>query len=373
MYVPLPDTLMQTKQQANRTILELLWRSFYLISVLILFYIFVSYIVVTINPTTLFIDEQLFNSSYIRILLGIGLLLGFNGWFILKLLKRINYRSPWHMERSEKILTLSSAVILGYIYGGSLPLPSVISFLIFAGLTIGFVYMIPQLPSFYSYYKMSDLKYFLTIPLTKIIRTSLNRYIYHIQTTEDEKQEAFVITKKQIRIFLFICVSLVLIIVVGIIMMMIAFKYLTGKAYQENLLRQKFIITSIEPQQIIPAANVVIKGYNFGLRVDKTYKLMSESGSITEIVSWENERIEFVVPLYMPLGKNHIWIVRSVDELDLRKGITKSNKLPVYAYSRFAILPDADDTKQERIIKKIRKYLYFHVPALHPYLFVSYE
>lgn len=364
---------MQTEQHAPRTVLELLWRSFYLISLLILLYIFISHLVATVNPGTLFIDRQLFNSSYIRVLLGIGLLMGFNGWFILKSLKRMNYHSPWKLGQSEKIFTLSSAVILGYIYGGSLRFPSVISFAMFIGLSIGFVYLIPQLLNFYSYFTIHDFRYFIkTIPLTLHSFTALYRYIQYTHKA-NEKQYAFVITKKQIRIFLIICLSLVLIIVAGIIMTFITFKYLSGKAYRENLLSKTFYITAIKPPETTPARTVHLYGYNFAVKTDETYKVLSDDGLVLEIVSWDRDHIEFILPLTITNGTHEIWIVRPKDALYKKQGLVKSNRVPLKVHSRFALLPDADDTKLERGWKRIKEYLFIHYPVLTPALFYGYE
>src|SRR3990167_5915995 len=151
---------MQITNSKSNYIREILWRSYYVFSVSFLIYIFLSYLITAVTPTTLFIDRQIFSPNYIRIVLGLAFFLAMSGWNILKSLNSINFQSPWTLNRMEKIITISSAILLAYIFGGSLQIPSVLAFIAFIAFLIGFIYLIPQLLNFYSHFTINDLAYF---------------------------------------------------------------------------------------------------------------------------------------------------------------------------------------------------------------------
>ncbi|KKQ38828.1 MAG: hypothetical protein US54_C0002G0016 [Candidatus Roizmanbacteria bacterium GW2011_GWA2_37_7] len=349
---------MQTKHHITVVFLDLLWRSLYIISSIIFLYFFISYLLITVNPTTLFIDVQIFTPKYLRYILGVAFLLAALGWWILKLLHKIKFQSPWHLNRMEKILTISSAVILGYIYGGSLETHSVLAFVMFIAFSIIFTYLIPQLINFYSYLKISDLKYFLIVlPLTNKFIGLLQRYISVSKENINEHQYTFVITKKQIRILALMGISIIFIVFLTLMIITVVYKYTSGQIIRENKLRKTFYISSVEPENTTPGRTAKLIGYNFGFKTDKNYRVLTDDGIILEIVTWDKDFIEFIIPLSLQTGEHKIWIVRPTDELHREQGFKKSNQISLKIHSRFALLPDVGDSDIERGVKKIKRYL----------------
>jgi len=361
---------MQKNNSTIDNIREILWRSFYVLSVSVLIYIFLSYFITAITPTTLFIDRQIFSPNYIRIILGLAFFLAMSGWNILKSLNSINYQSPWKLGRMEKIITISSAVLLAYIFGGSLQIPSVFAFVAFIVFFMGFIYLIPQLLNFYSHFTINDLTYFykFIFRLITALASSLKR-MYFIKKESDNKKYSIVITKEQINLLKLIVTSSLIIIFISVIIVLTISKYVTGQTIRENKFRKLFYISSVEPEHTTPGRTAKLIGYNFGFKTDTNYQVLTDDGIVLEIVTWDKDFIDFLIPLSLPMGNHKIWIVRPTDELHRNQGFRKSNKISLKIHSRFSLLPDVGDSKFDRGVKKIKKYLINTYPKLSPWIF----
>lgn len=365
---------MQLKHATSIYIREILWRSFYIVSFLLFIYIFISYLIITVNPASLFIDPQIFAPNYLRIILGLAFFLAIQGWQFLKSLNKIEYQSPWQLSRTDKILTICSAVILSYIFGGSLSIPSIFAFLIFTFLLIGSIFLIPQLLNFYLYMTFRDLTYFLYLFFQlKAIFISAWKKIYSVHKSSHEEEYSFIITKKQIKILTSLGISLLIITFMVIVIAVSISKYATGQTIRENQLRKTFHISSIEPEHTTPGRTAKLIGYNFNIKSDFKYNVLSDDGIVLEIVSWDKDLIEFVIPLSFSEGVHKIWIVRPTDELHREQGYKKSNKISLEVHSRFALLPDVGDSKFDRGVKKIKKLLIDTYPQLSPLIFSVYK
>ena len=365
---------MQITNSKSNYIREILWRSYYVFSVSFLIYIFLSYLITAVTPTTLFIDRQIFSPNYIRIVLGLAFFLAMSGWNILKSLNSINFQSPWTLNRMEKIITISSAILLAYIFGGSLQIPSVLAFIAFIAFLIGFIYLIPQLLNFYSHFTINDLAYFhkFIFHLITALASSLKR-IHSIKKESNNKKYSIVITKEQINLLKLMGTSSLIIIFISVIIIVTISKYVTGQTIRENKLRKLFYITSIAPEHTTPGRTAKLIGYNFGFKTDTNYQVLTDDGIVLEIVTWDKDFIEFLIPLSLPMGNHKIWIVRPTDELHREQGYKKSNKISLEVHSRFALLPDVDDSKFDRGVKKIKKLLIDTYPQFSPLIFSVYK
>jgi len=163
--------------------------------------------------------------------------------------------------------------------------------------------------------------------------------------------------------------SSLIIIFISVIIIVTISKYVTGQTIRENKLRKLFYISSIEPEHTTPGRTARLIGYNFGFKTDTNYQVLTDDGIVLEIVTWDKDFIDFLIPLSLPMGNHKIWIVRPTDELHRNQGFRKSNKISLKIHSRFSLLPDVGDSKFDRGVKKIKKYLINTYPKLSPWIF----
>jgi len=365
---------MEPKNSLYNNVRELLWLGYYLTSVSLLLYIFLSYFISALTPDSLFIDQQILSPNTIRILLGLAFFLAMSGWNILKTLHKIDYESPLGLNKLEKILTICCAVLLGYVFGGSLQITSAFSFLFFISFTVGFAYLLPQLLNFYSYLNIHHVTFIFHLLIRFITNIlSFNKKGKSIRVELVEEPIAVVITKKQLKTLSSIFMSLLLISVAAIILFISITKYTSGQTIRENKLRKLFYITAISPEHTTPGRTAKLVGYNFGIKTDTNYQVLTSDGIVLEIVTWDKDFIEFFIPLSLPMGNHKIWIVRPTDELHRDQGFRKSNKISLEVHSRFSLLPDVDDSKFDRGVKKIKKFLIDTYPQLSPWIFSVYK
>ena len=141
--------------------------------------------------------------------------------------------------------------------------------------------------------------------------------------------------------------------------------YIQGDAYQNNLRRKQLFITKINPQKALNAHKVELEGYHFGWKTgdDSRYNVMTSDGPIKLIEEWTNERLDFIVPLDFSTGKKQVWIEKPTADPNSNQ-IIKSNIVTLEVFSRFNLYPAANDSFYQRAIKKVKKFIYLHVPIV---------
>lgn len=344
-----------------------------IISFIIFFYIFIAHILRLIKPVEIFIDQKVFNLSYLRFLFFLGLILGFIGWIIALVQKQTKIVSPFTQKKEENIAIALTAFFLAVFYNGVFSFAKILQYPIFVLLVLFFYWFIPQLVLFYSTFNLSDLK-FLIVEIDafrkKRVESGAHLYKKSIKIGEDIIYTGI----KKLFLIFFILFSLLFTIFSFFFLTDIFSDYIKGQTYQENLNRKEFYINKVTPQKALHAQRVKIEGYNFGWKseTDSRYKLMSTDGPIKLIEEWTNERLEFTVPIDLSVGKKQIWIERPTDDPN-RQSVIKSNSLTLDVLSRFVLYPKIDDTTFERVTKRVKRILFFDVKIFNNILFTKYE
>ena len=136
--------------------------------------------------------------------------------------------------------------------------------------------------------------------------------------------------------------------------------------YQRSL-RENLTIMSVVPAMTTLAQKVRLEGYNFGWKVNKGDKLMSNYGKVV-VDEWKGEELIFIVPLHWKEGIVRLWIERNKD--DLPEGeLIKSNVVRLKILSRWDFFPAEEELRNKdplsyfkRAVKKIRRALFLKAP-----------
>ncbi|MDP4011143.1 MAG: hypothetical protein Q8P72_02835, partial [Candidatus Roizmanbacteria bacterium] len=169
-----------------------------------------------------------------------------------------------------------------------------------------------------------------------------------------------------------IILHFIYIVAVAVLIGVFSYVHYLNNQYR-NRLSRNFHITSINPSNASQARKVNLKGYHFGIKSDDAYKVNSDQGYITEIKKWDEDNVEFIVPLTTDPGKLKIWIERPVDELHREQGTIVSNPVVLGVYSRFLIYPETTDTLTDRVIKKIKNFSFYNLNMFNSFFFKTYK
>lgn len=382
-------------------------------SFLIFSYILSTHLFRYIKPTEEYIDQNVFNIDYLRFILFLGFVLGFTGWAIAILEKKIKAVSPFSKNRKETFFYLLIGFFFAVFYNGLFAFANILQYPIFVFLVVLFYFFIPQLVVFYTSFRIEDFKMLMDDTFAfrkKIIEAgievsdNLNRKsmqvgekIIHVGDQFNQKSMQVGgqiiglgkdLNKKSIEfgkeiihrgknyffLILVILFSLsitafALLFVSGIIK-----DYIKGETYKQRQNRKKFFISRVIPQAALHAQRVKIEGYNFGWKsdTDGRYRLLTTDGPVKLIEEWTDERLEFTVPIDLAPGKKKLWIEKPPDDPH-NLSVMKSNEIVFEVYSRFVLYPELDDSKFERLAKKIKKTLFFTFPSLNHIIVTSYE
>ena len=163
----------------------------------------------------------------------------------------------------------------------------------------------------------------------------------------------------------FVIISLFTIIVI-LVVVFLAWQLNRYTDYQRKL-RENLTIMSVVPATTTLAQKVRLEGYNFGWKVNKGDKLMSNYGKVV-VDEWKGEELIFIVPLHWKEGIVRLWIERNKD--DLPEGeLIKSNVVRLKILSRWDFFPAEEELRNKdpisylkRAIKKIRRALFLKAP-----------
>ncbi len=124
------------------------------------------------------------------------------------------------------------------------------------------------------------------------------------------------------------------------------------------------------PQKVIPAQKVLLGGYNFGWKSndDNRYQIMTNNGPMKLVEGWTNEKVEFTVSLDIPPGKKQIWIEKPADDLK-NNSIIRSNVVKLDVINRFVFYPALGDGLITKIIKRVKRIVFFDIQIFNPYIF----
>lgn len=329
-----------------------------LISITIFSYILLADLFHLIKPGEAYIDLKIFNISYLRFILFLGFISGLTGWTISLFLNEVIIILPTSHKLGEKTIYALIAFFFAVFYNGLFGFLKILQYPLFILSIILFYFFIPQLIEFYSRFNFNEFKLLFsqTFKLNKKI-TSFNKH-------SEFKKIPYLGT------IIFILLSLVITIFSFIFVSKIVGNYMLGRIYKENQLRYQIYINKITPQKVVHAQKVKLDGYNLGWKTfsDSRYQIMTNDGPIRLIEKWTNEQLEFTVSLDMPLGKKQLWIEKPSDNLN-NKNILKSNAMYFYVLDRFIFYPAAGDSLVTKVIKRIKKILFFDIKIFNSYIF----
>lgn len=136
--------------------------------------------------------------------------------------------------------------------------------------------------------------------------------------------------------------------------------------YQRRL-RENLTIMSVDPSTTTLAQKVRLKGYNFGWRVNKKDRLMSNYGKVF-VDEWKGEELIFTIPLHWKEGTVNLWIEKNKDD-QLEGKLIKSNVVRLKVLSRWDFFPAEEELRNKdplsylkRAVKKIRRTLFLQKP-----------
>jgi len=163
----------------------------------------------------------------------------------------------------------------------------------------------------------------------------------------------------------FTIISLFAIIVIVVITFLT--RELNKYANYQRRLRENITIILIDPSVTTLAQKVSLKGYNFGWRVNKRDRLVSDNGPVV-VDEWKEEEIIFTVPLHWKERSTNLWIERIKDDMPEKK-LLKSNTISLKILSRWDFFPAEAELKRKdpfsylmRAVKKIRRTLFLKKP-----------
>lgn len=337
--------------------LEILKLIFFLTSVLLFGYYLLSSIVVLLFPKTqsaIFIfDIESFNpNGYLVIFLSILAVV----ILIFKRQKKIRMIPLFSFNKEEMIIYTISAYFLAFSFSQKIEdkkLPLIVYQLIFFLLFFSFL---NQLAKFYLRFKVDNLsRYF------RAIKSELTQ----IKTKPFDWRRFFqslIKILKKIVLYLIVLTGLITITVaVSVAVVWQIGKYL---AYRDNL-RRTFFINKIKPKITTVGEKVVVEGYNFGFKENQFFQIKTNQGSVTDIKDWNNNKIEFIVPLDLKEGQIKLWIERTKTESTL-SALLKSNQVDFDVLSRWYFYPQAEEFRYppsfmswtQTLIKRIRRLIF---------------
>ena len=163
-----------------------------------------------------------------------------------------------------------------------------------------------------------------------------------------------------------IVIGLVVVSFIAIIVAFLAWQLNRYADYQRKL-RENLTIMSVVPVKTTLAQKVKLQGYNFGWRVNKKDKLMSNYGPVL-VDEWKGEELIFIVPLHWKEGKVKLWIEKNKDDIPEEK-LIKSNVVRLKVLSRWDFFPAEEELRNKdplsylkRAVKKIRRTLFLQKP-----------
>ena len=364
------------------------------LSCVIFLYIFIVHLLNILFPIEKYIDQGVFDISYLRSLIFLGFVLAFISWMTYILRKSISFVSPFTYSRSEKFYYLSIASLFTIFYIGIFSGTHLFRYFIFFLLLLFFYVLIPQLIYSYLSIKLVEVKSLieqtfilikkkellislqhqlnhlkLTLTYVLVLVRKPNNSSFQIQELNKKMRETVYSTVTKtfsiLGVIFFILFSLGVILLSFFQVVRIFTNYIQGDAYQNNLRRKQLFITKINPQKALNAHKVELEGYHFGWKTgdDSRYNVMTSDGPIKLIEEWTNERLDFIVPLDFSTGKKQVWIEKPTDDPNSNQ-IIKSNIVTLEVFSRFNLYPAANDSFYQRAIKKVKKFIYLHVPIV---------
>ncbi len=329
-----------------------------LLSITIFSYILIAHLFQLIKPTEAYIDFKVFNLPYLRFILFLGFLSGLVGWSISLFIGEITLISPFSQKLEEKIILASTAFFLAVFYNGLFGFLRVLQYPVFILMIILFYVFIPQLVEFYSRFSYSDLK--------SLIRQTL-RFDRQLLPS---KKHITIKSFQYLGIVIFILLSSLIAIFSFIFVSKIVGDYMLGKVYKENQLSRQFYISKITPQKVVNSQKVKLEGNNFGWKSadDLRYQIRINDTPVRLIDGWTNEQLEFTVSLDIPLGKKQLWVEKPLDNTK-NNNILRSNVVGLDVIDRFVFYPAVGDTFITKVIKRIKKILFFDIKIFNSYLF----
>jgi len=155
--------------------------------------------------------------------------------------------------------------------------------------------------------------------------------------------------------------------VVGLFFLRLIFAKINVYLLHQSFLHKQFLITRIRPKETIIAETVILDGYNFGFKENEFFQLKTSKGSVSGIKDWNNNKVEFVVPLDLPEGKNELWLERT-KTASSQSALMKTNKVDLTILSRWDFYPQQKDYQYPpsfldyfRItVKKLKRIIFFN-------------
>src|SRR3989344_2547381 len=330
-----------------------------ILSFIIFNYILVAHLLRLIKPTEGYIDQNLFDISYLRFILFLAFFLGSIAWIITFSEKKIKIEQPYSKSKTENIFCLVTAFFLAVFYIEPFSFLHIIQYPFFILLVFFFYMFIPQLIQLYQSFNYHEAwKFFSKKP---DFRVSIPK-VSMPKVGEELKRK----TISYVGIFVFLILASIISFYSFLFISNLIRDYMQGRIYRANQVRKQFHIARAIPQKALNTQQVTVEGYNFGWPTplgNNSYRVLTNDGPVRLVDEWTNERIKFIVSLDQPVGKKELWIERPTDNPQ-NSQVIKSNTVSFDVLSRFVLYPQANDSLLTRLVKRVKRILFFNLPFL---------
>lgn len=205
--------------------------------------------------------------------------------------------------------------------------------------------------------------HFITNYNLKYFRTIYSNLI-NLRINFKKKKEDRILFLLKIIVYLFSIGILMILLIVGYVLTLTE---INSYLIKQKQIQGKFVITNIVPKVTIIGETVILDGYNFGFKENEFFQLKTSKGSVSGIKDWNNNKVEFVVPLDLPEGKNELWLERT-KTASSQSALLKTNKVDLTILSRWDFYPQQKDYQYPpsfldyfRItVKKLKRIIFFN-------------
>jgi len=305
---------------------ELLKLTVFILTVLLAGYFIIVNIVNSLFPeiTSKNLIITTVNSDLNRILIG---LMGILGAMIVISLKRkeLKFISPFSLTKEETIILGLSSYFLAYFIKENLIALIFIKKIFLVILTLIFFVFLPQILNYYLQFNLNF--------LNKLLKNIKNELI----TIKAKPFNWRVIYK----IFPYMLVLTILLTVILFVVAVVSWQINKYLAYQSDL-RRRLVITKIKPKVTTIGEKVTLEGYNFGFKENEFFQVQTNFGQATDIKDWNNNKVEFIIPLSFKEGQIKLWLERT-KEASTKSALLKSNQVDFEILSRWYFYPQAEE------------------------------
>ncbi len=251
----------------------------------------------------------------------------------LRKFNKFKFISVRSLTKSELIFYGLNAYFLAYFYAQELIKNKLIHILFQSVFFIIFSLLLPQLVKFYLAFNLTHLNYLLIKIKKEITQIKIN--LFDFKSFFKNIYLVYLFLKKSFPYLVIIIVFFSLTIFVIII---ISKKISEHLRYQQRLTKMLYI-RKIKPTKTIIGEKVKIEGYNFGFKENKLFQVNTTLGLITDIEDWNDNKVEFIIPLNFKEKQTKLWLERT-KESSSQSALIKSNQVDLTILSRWYYYPE---------------------------------